>query len=126
MREWIARIRPHRVQLNTRHRPPAESWVQPASIRALRQAKAVFEETGVPVEIINALPPSPHIGPREKIHAALAGRACTVQEIMESTDLSEEDIRRYLAILEGKGQVKRVYDTGQTIYWWQTGNGCLT
>jgi wyosine [tRNA(Phe)-imidazoG37] synthetase (radical SAM superfamily) len=120
MRDWIARIRPHRVQLNTRHRPPAESWVQPASTRALLQAKAVFEETGVPVEIVCAIPPAPHIGPREKIHAVLSGRACTVEEIMESTNLSEEDIRRYLAILEEEGQVKRVYEMGQTLYWWHT------
>jgi wyosine [tRNA(Phe)-imidazoG37] synthetase (radical SAM superfamily) len=119
IRNWIARIRPHRVQLNTQHRPPAESWVQPASTTALRQAKAVFEETGVPVEIIGALPPTPHIGPRERIHAALAGVACTVEEIMESTNLGEEDIRRYLTILEEEGQVARTYEDGQVVYWWQ-------
>ncbi len=121
MRDWIARIRPHRVQLNTRHRSPAESWVQPAGIRVLRQAKAIFEETGVPVEIIGALPPNPHIGPRERIHAALAGRACTVEELLEATRLNEEDIRRYLVILEGEGRVLRAYESGQIVYWWTEG-----
>jgi wyosine [tRNA(Phe)-imidazoG37] synthetase (radical SAM superfamily) len=119
MRDWIACIRPHRIQLNTRHRPPAESWVQPASTNALRQAKAVFEETGIPVEIIKHPLPAPHIGPRERMHAVLTGRACTVEEIMESTDLKEEDVRRYLAILEDEGQVEHIYEEGQTLYWWR-------
>jgi len=124
MQSWIARIRPHRIQLNTRHRPPAESWVRPASMNALRQAKAIFEETGTPVDIIGELTPSPHVGPREKIHAALMGRACTVEEIIESTYLQEEDVRRYLAILEEERRVERVYEGGQLIYWWRSEESC--
>jgi wyosine [tRNA(Phe)-imidazoG37] synthetase (radical SAM superfamily) len=124
LRDWIARIRPHRVQLNTRTRPPAESWVQPASTNALRQAKAIFEETGAMVDIISGLVPAPHIGPREKIHAALSGKACTVEEILEVTNLGEEDVRDYLAILENEGQVVRFYERGQMLYWWRTEDTC--
>jgi hypothetical protein len=53
----------------------------------------------------------------------LAGRACTVEEIMEATDLREEDIWRYLTLLEEEGRVVRVYEEGETIYWWREASG---
>ncbi len=114
IRDWISRIQPHRVQINTRHRPPTESWVQPADIRTLRQAKAILEETGVPVEIIGERPPVLDAGPRERIRATLAGRACTVEEIEERVHLGVGEIQRYLTILEDEGQVKRVQGAGRT------------
>ena len=43
MKKIIDTIQPDRIQLNSPVRPPAEKWVQPATARTLRMARAIFD-----------------------------------------------------------------------------------
>lgn len=125
LREEIARIRPHRVQLNSVHRPPPEPWVRAVSQEEEKGVKGVLAAAGIPVEIAGEVPPVPHTGPRERILSVLTGKEGTVEEVARATGLSPSVVQRHLLLLCREGMIQVVSGRrGEPQYTRREGNSC--
>ncbi|MFC1889907.1 radical SAM protein [Thermodesulfobacteriota bacterium] len=106
LKEAVSRIKPHRVQLNTVVRPPAESFAAPLNRNQLERIRASFG--GTPV-IIGEVP-------RTKGVASVEGEEM-ILEIIRRRPLTSEDIADHLGLrkveilkhLEGLNQDQRVH-----------------
>jgi wyosine [tRNA(Phe)-imidazoG37] synthetase (radical SAM superfamily) len=80
--DWLARIQPDRVQINTVVRPPAESWARAVSLPRLQEIRAVL---GSGAEII-----APFRGESER--AVRRDLEARVEEMVLRRPLSPEDL----------------------------------
>ncbi len=115
----LCRIRPDKVQLNTLDRPPAYPGVESADFALLESVRRNW--SGLPVEIIK------RAGRREEIPAfssnlensllnTIRRRPLTIDDLRTLTGKSEEDLRRYLEVLETEKKVKPVIEGGRIFY----------
>jgi len=104
--DWIARIRPDRVQLNTVVRPPLESFARPLSSADLQRAAA---RLGPRVEIIAGPTAADQKSRRqpdhERILAMLARRPCSGEEIGRALGIDAAALAPLLAELTARGTI---------------------
>jgi len=111
----IERIRPDRIQLNTAVRPPAESYVQPASMDRLEE---ICTRLGPGAEII-ASGRQYHVvegaeGRLEDVLEMIRRRPCTVDDVADGLGISRSAAIRDLRRLLDDGTVhirQRRFDT---------------
>ncbi len=101
LEEALREIGPHRVQLNTVVRPPADPRARPLSYPEMLALSQRLE-----AEILSA-PPSPKRGPgrapsAEDLLAYLSRRPAPVEELAAAFQVPSEDIERRLKELGGK------------------------
>ncbi len=115
LREAVAHIGPHRVQLNTVVRPPAESWAAPLDYAELL---ALARELGA--EVIASSPRGPgkaESGLSEKeILAYLARRPAPAEELSLALGSDLETVARKLHRLVEKGRLQKTEFEGQIFY----------
>jgi len=115
----LRRIGPDKVQLNTLDRPPAYPGVASADFALLEAIRGRW--AGLAVEIIK------RAGRREEIPAfntnlensllnTIRRRPLTLDDLAALTGKGEEDLRRYLEVLEQERKVKPVIEGGQIFY----------
>ncbi len=115
----LRRIRPDKVQLNTLDRPPAYAGVESADFALLERIRAGWQ--GLAVEIIKR---ARH---REEIPAFSANlensllntirrRPLTLDDLAALTAKGEEELRRYLEVLERERKLKPVIEGGKIFY----------
>ncbi len=115
----LRRIRPDKVQLNTLDRPPAYPGVESADFALLERIRAGWQ--GLAVEIIKR---ARH---REEIPAfssnlensllnTIRRRPLTLDDLVALTAKGEEELRRYLEVLERERKVKPVIEGGKIFY----------
>ena len=115
----LRRIRPDKVQLNTLDRPPAYPGVASADFALLERIRAGWQ--GLAVEIIKR---ARH---REEIPAfssnlensllnTIRRRPLTLDDLAALTAKGEEELRRYLEVLEQERKVKPVIEGGKIFY----------
>ena len=112
-----ARIRPHKVQLGTVFRPPADRSVKPVSSEFLHEIAPQFGPTA---EVVSSFRPATvealSEGAREKILAMLQRRPCSLKETAEGLGLSRDEVGQWIDVLESEGVIERVYFSGDLYY----------
>jgi wyosine [tRNA(Phe)-imidazoG37] synthetase (radical SAM superfamily) len=119
LRRALLRIRPDKVQLNTLDRPPAFAGVESADFALLEGVRARWP--GLPVEIIK------RARRREEIAAFSANlensllntirrRPLTLDDLVALTARGEDELRRYLDVLEKEKKIKPVI-VGERIFY---------
>ena len=115
----LRRIRPDKIQLNTLDRPPAYAGVESADFVFLERIREQWRS--LPVEIIK------RASRREEIVAfssnfensllnTIRRRPLTLDDLVALTAKGEEELRRYLDILEREKKVKPVIEGGRIFY----------
>ncbi len=116
LQEAISRIRPHRIQLHTVARPPAESWARPLSYAELQAIARYFP---APVEVLLRPPdrrdPDHRLSP-EELRAYLLRRPAPLEELSESLGTPPEEIRPQLEKLLAEGEVEKLIFQGKIFY----------
>jgi wyosine [tRNA(Phe)-imidazoG37] synthetase (radical SAM superfamily) len=118
LREAVDFIAPHRVQINTVVRPPAEAWAQPLSPDDLAVAAGILGPTA---EIIAPLPEGflagAHLDRTEDdVVEMLRRRPCTLDDIAEGLSLHRNEVGKYLANLVERDRVRAVEQDGTRFY----------
>jgi len=112
LKEAVSRIRPHRVQLNTVVRPPAEPWARPLSYAELLALAQEFEPEG---EVLSPPPDrKPGGGPlkEEEILAYLRRRPAPAEELAQVFGISAKEIGRVLKDLVKAGKIESLIFNG--------------
>lgn len=109
LRRAVARIAPHRVQLNSLDRPGTEDWVRKIPMPRMEEIAAAFAHPRV--EIITRYRrrqdlPAFRSDQESSILETLARRPCTAADLAESTGLDPSSLGRYLDILENEKRVR--------------------
>jgi hypothetical protein len=103
---WVRRIQPDKVQLNTAVRPPAEEYAMAVPSERLAELARMFKP---PAEVV-----ADHRGQRaageskasaEAILALVRRRPCTVEDIAHGLGLNPSETVKALAGLERRGKV---------------------
>jgi wyosine [tRNA(Phe)-imidazoG37] synthetase (radical SAM superfamily) len=122
--EWVSRIKPARVQLNTVCRPPAEKYARSIAMERLQALRVLFSE---PVDIIGetlAEHVSPAIvfsaGDRE-IVAMLHRRPCTAEDVAAGLRMHVNEAIKKLGQLVAAGKVHMLSENKKIYY--KTGEG---
>jgi wyosine [tRNA(Phe)-imidazoG37] synthetase (radical SAM superfamily) len=115
IRERVDRIGPHRVQLNTAVRPPAETDVRVPSAQRLEEIRAMLGPRAEVIVPLTGLPDAPGAqARREEVLNVLRRRPCTAEDIAEGLGIQRSEAARLIGRLldEGAIQVRqRLYET---------------
>ncbi len=104
----IDRINPDSVQLNTLDRPPADGWVEAASVPELERVSRILDRPDIRV---TGQRPSGLSAAQEKtaaadmIRATLCRRPSTVEDLVRTTGMSGGEVAKILGTLERAGEV---------------------
>jgi len=116
-REWIEKINPEKVHLNTAVRPPAETYAQQVSPEKMAAFCSIIGKKAEVVAPFKCLQrPEKGQAIREDLLNLLARRPCTLDDISSGLNVHKNEILKYIEPLlkEGKiGLVKR----GSAIYY---------
>ncbi len=115
----LRRIRPDKVQLNTLDRPPAYPGVESVDFALLEKVRGQWPD--LPVEIIK------RANRREEIAAfssnlensllnTIRRRPLTLDDLAALTAKQENELRRYLEVLEREKKIKPVIEGGRIFY----------
>ncbi|NOY23378.1 MAG: radical SAM protein [Acidobacteria bacterium] len=108
LKEWINRIKPDAVQINTVFRPPAESNIHAASEETIQYFARLVGEKAVPVAYYT------HQGVRRHVQGKLLKavilktvgiRPCTIQEMTDSIGVSRSAMKNAVQALIVSGKV---------------------
>ena len=103
---WVRRIRPDKVQLNTAVRPPAEEFAMAVPPERLAELARVFEPRAeVVAEHRRGQASGEAKVSAEAILALVRRRPCTVEDIAHGLGLNPSETVKSLAGLEGRGKV---------------------
>ncbi len=115
LKSCIERINPHRVQINTAVRPPAESNVRVPCPMRLQEIREAF---GPRAEIIAPVPAAPLTAEgraqRQEVLQMLRRRPCTVQDVAEGLAISANEAVKHVHALLNEGLIhrrQRLYET---------------
>lgn len=109
-------IRPHRVQLNTVARPPAERYAQAVLSSDLEALAAVFRPPAEVIADYAAAPGSSGQAGEAEVRALLARRPCTLDDIAEGLALHRNEALKHLGHLLRQGRIVRETVGGRDYY----------
>ncbi|NOR15548.1 MAG: radical SAM protein [Candidatus Aminicenantes bacterium] len=117
LKETIALIKPHKVQLNTVVRPPAEGFAQPLDQERMEEIRG---QLGDIAEIVVDFPKQEQ-NPRDKniqktILAYLKRRPATLADLTTSLGIHNNEVIKYLDRLRKDGKIRVVHHTDQKYY----------
>ena len=117
MRAIASEIQPDRIQLNTVVRPPAETSAHPVPPEDLERIRALF---GDQCEVIAKFTPRDQSAYKEDIAQAVLAlverRPVTVEDMSDSLGLHQNEILKYISVLEKEGRIKPVLFGDQRYY----------
>jgi len=119
--EWIRKIaekiNPHRIQLNTVVRPPAESFVQKLDDYEMQRAAAQFGEKCEIIADFDRKEKSGYMEDiQEQIRALTKRRPVTLDDISSTLGLHRNEIIKYIEELEKTGQIAESGRDGKKFY----------
>lgn len=108
--EYLRKIKPDKVQLNSVARPPPHSWVKPVDEEFLKKAGEILKG-----EIVCGFPGKKGYSPEieEEILKALRIRPMDLPELQSLTGKRKVEIEKVLDKLEEEGKVRRVEYEGK-------------
>jgi wyosine [tRNA(Phe)-imidazoG37] synthetase (radical SAM superfamily) len=115
--EWVGRIRPDKVQLNTAVRPPAEEYAMAVPDERLRQVARAFKPRAEVIAEYHVRPARAELpASAEAILALLRRRPCTEADVANGLTLRPIEAAKYLAVLKAAGQVA-IQRHGDLVYY---------
>ena len=119
LRLALQRIRPDKVQLNTLDRPPAVAGVESADFALLERVRARWP--GLPVEIIKRARrreeiPTFSANLENSLLNTIRRRPLTLDDLAALTARGEDELRRYLDVLEKEKKIQPVI-VGERIFY---------
>jgi wyosine [tRNA(Phe)-imidazoG37] synthetase (radical SAM superfamily) len=107
IQNFVDRIKPSQVHLNTLDRPGTEKWVEPASKNVLKKIHACMHNVQIIQHIdYSASAKKPSVDMLKFILTTLKRRPCTIEDLSKSTGANSEKVHQYLDILLKNGEVK--------------------
>jgi len=109
LKACVERIRPHRVQINTAVRPPAEKHVGAPSEERLEAIRRLLAPDAEIIASVRRLSPAPASErQKEEVLAMLRRRPCTVHDVADGLGIPIEEADRHVrALLDGKAIQRR-------------------
>jgi wyosine [tRNA(Phe)-imidazoG37] synthetase (radical SAM superfamily) len=121
--EVVAAIRPHRIQLNSVRRPPAEAFAYPVSREKLEYFKSFFSgKAEVIEERVWHRGDSPFHASEDAILSLLKRRPCSLDDICAGLGGHRSEIGKYLGRFMEKGWVRSQVQKGEAYYFFVEGN----
>jgi len=119
MADFIRRLRVEKVQLNTLDRPPAQAFVRSANFEQLERIRQLWKD--LPVEIIKrAKDRSEWVSFSQNLENSLLNvlrrRPMTIDDLVQFSSRSSEEIYRYLDILLREKKVRSEIVNGLIFY----------
>lgn len=116
--EYVRRIQPDRVQLNTVTRPPAESGVNAVSPERLAELARIFTP---PAEVVADFRsdsiPSDAVGvTREEVLDTVRRHPSSLDDLAEGLGIARADVLTHVAILLEEGRISESKAGGKTYY----------
>jgi wyosine [tRNA(Phe)-imidazoG37] synthetase (radical SAM superfamily) len=115
--QWVRRIAPDSVQLNTVTRPPAEDYAFPVPKDVLNRLAVLFEP---PAEVIaefkTSSPSFNRAATQEDILALLVRRPCTLKDVAEGLGVHVAEAAKHLEALAAAGRATAILRDGQCFY----------
>lgn len=118
LREAAALIQPHRIQLNTVVRPPAERRAGAVTAECLERARERLgpkAEIIVPLDLVAGLTES-QADHAERVRALLQRRPCTTRDISVALNLHPNEVAKYVAALTSDGEATTSEREGEVYY----------
>jgi wyosine [tRNA(Phe)-imidazoG37] synthetase (radical SAM superfamily) len=107
--DWVKRIQPDRVQLNTATRPPAEEYAVPVPPEGLTELARLFSpQAEVIADHHRQAKHFPADASRQTILALLQRRPCSTGDVARALGLNPSEAVKLLAGLEAEGQVRQI------------------
>ncbi len=121
IKSLVDQIKPDKVQLNTVSRPPAENYAAPVSSEKALEIAGIIDQKA---EMIRDIELSPELleemeKNENRIAEMLKRRPCTVRQIASSLSIHENEVVKYLQILEKKSKIKTKNFGGELFYSWE-------
>ncbi|MFO7559654.1 MAG: radical SAM protein [Desulfobacterales bacterium] len=108
IQDFMNRIQPDRIHLNTLDRPGTEKWVEPASKDVLKKIHACMHNANIVQHIDHSTSEKRSSTDISKfILTILRRRPCTAEDLSNSTGADLKKVNQYLDILLKNGEVKR-------------------
>ncbi|MBP5083716.1 MAG: radical SAM protein [Methanomicrobium sp.] len=106
--DWIAKIRPDKIQLNTLDRPGAVDWIRPADDIRMQEIAGKLrhdniEIAGKPATRSSNKAYSGDIS--DVILRTVRRRPCTLDDIVKITGLHMNEVNKYLGVLVAEGKI---------------------
>ena len=106
--DWIAKIRPDKIQLNTLDRPGAVDWIRPADDMRMQEIAGKLrhdniEIAGKPATRSSNKAYSGDIS--DVILRTVRRRPCTLDDIVKITGLHMNEVNKYLGVLVAEGKI---------------------
>jgi len=115
--QWVKRIAPDRVHLNSVTRPPAEEFAFPVPRDILQRLATLFEpEAEVIAEFKAAQVSLDRAVTQEDILALLARRPCTLKDVSDGLGLHVADAAKRLESLVAAGSAAETVQDGQCFF----------
>jgi wyosine [tRNA(Phe)-imidazoG37] synthetase (radical SAM superfamily) len=104
--QWVRRIQPDKLQLNTAVRPPAEHYAMAVTPARLDEFARLFEPTAeVIAEYQGRQGPTESQASTQAVLTMLQRRPCTLDDVARGLNLKHGEVIKLLAELEAKGRV---------------------
>jgi wyosine [tRNA(Phe)-imidazoG37] synthetase (radical SAM superfamily) len=117
IKEHIERIRPHRIQINTAVRPPAEPGVETPTAERLEQIRDIL---GPRAEIIAPLGETAMDASgrarKQEVLGLLQRRPCTLRDVAAGLGIAPNEAIKYIRALLDAGQIRRRQRLYETYY----------
>ena len=115
--DFVRRIKPASVHLNTVIRPPAEEYAKGAGEGCMKQLSALFDP---PAEIIADfhadMTGEKFTATRDALLDMLERRPCTIEDIASGLNIHRNEAIKYVQELSARNQVKHSVSAGNTYY----------
>jgi len=119
--ECAARIRPHRVQLNTVTRPAAESFAEAVPPERLARLAAMFTPAAeVIADYREVHQQGRFVAGRQEVLNMLRRRPCSIQDIANGLSLHRNEVVKYIGELEAEKLLESSW-CGGTLYYQAVG-----
>jgi len=114
----IKEMKLNKIQLNTVIRPPAESSAQALNMKDLEKIREIFgkEKCEIIAKFKERRQKAYKKDIEEEILRTLKRRPLTIEDLSFFLGLHRNEVIKYIAVLEEKGQVKSQFHSGQKYY----------
>lgn len=116
LKDAVAAINPHRVQVNTLDRPGTDIRVRPASFGALERIAAVLGGEVIGAACTDRALPPVSGGTAEAILALIRRRPCTPGDLAALLGIRPAEVAKHLRVLESGGQIEPVREERGVFY----------
>lgn len=115
--QWVKRIAPDRVQLNTVARPPVEEYAFSVPQNVLDRLASLFEPVAEVIAEFRSVPSSQRDTVRvEDVLALLSRRPCIIADVARGLGLHVAEAIKYLEALLSEGRCEEITQEGKRFF----------